>query len=189
MRRRRRYQNPNPKPRGSGRHRVWVVQYRDLEGRCRTKTVGRLSDMTESEAKLAVADLLRPINAGVSQPTTPVYAFDRFIAEVFFPLMRRKWKASTTMTDEARINKHLVGALGRRQMRSITREQLQEVLDRKAAELSDSVVKHLRWDLRSIFRLAENEGVVDRNPADSLVVPRHCRPCARPPLKLFSWIS
>jgi site-specific recombinase XerD len=52
----------------------------------------------------------------------------------------------------------------------IGREQLQTFLeDRVAAGLSASVVSHLPWDLRAIFQLAVEDGLVERNPATSLL--------------------
>jgi integrase len=44
-------------------------------------------------------------------------------------------------------------------------------LDRKrAACLSFSTVSHLRWDLRAIFRLAVNDGILQLSPAEALYV-------------------
>jgi integrase len=58
------------------------------------------------------------------------------------------------------------------ELASLGREQLQDFLEKKVASgLSASVVSHLRWDLRAIFRLAVEDGVVERNPATSLVTP------------------
>lgn len=50
---------------------------------------------------------------------------------------------------------------------------MQQFLDAKAASgLSQSVVAHLRWDLRQIFRLALADGIIDKNPAEVLVIPK-----------------
>jgi hypothetical protein len=40
-----------------------------------------------------------------------------------------------------------------------------------AAGLSYSIVAHLRWDLRQIFRMAVSEGYLPRNPAELLSFP------------------
>jgi integrase len=53
---------------------------------------------------------------------------------------------------------------------------LQDLLDRKALELSSSVVSHLRWFLNGIFKLALSDGVVLNNPAAELRIPRKCQP-------------
>ncbi len=80
------------------------------------------------------------------------------------------------MTTEANIKRHLVSALECHRMRDMRREELQQLLDRNALLLSRSVVDHLRWALRSIFRFAMCEGVVDRNPAEALYTPKKCVP-------------
>ena len=66
-------------------------------------------------------------------------------------------------------------AFGSQVLRSITRDQLQAFLDRKAATLSRSVVDHLRWDLNAIFKTALSDGLVDCNPAAALFTPP-CKP-------------
>jgi integrase len=53
-----------------------------------------------------------------------------------------------------------------------TRDLLQLYLEQKAAKgLSFSVVDHLRWDLRAIFRLAVQDRLIPSNPADMLFTP------------------
>jgi integrase len=50
------------------------------------------------------------------------------------------------------------------------------MLDEKAEQgLSYSVVAHLRWDLRQIFRMAVSEGYIRRNPAELLFIPRDAK--------------
>src|SRR5690349_17144144 len=63
--------------------------------------------------------------------------------------------------------------MGSSELRSIGRIALQDLLDRKAAGgLSFSVVTHLRWDLRHMFRIAVAEGFIERNPAELLFTPQ-----------------
>src|SRR5262245_13240066 len=58
-------------------------------------------------------------------------------------------------------------------MSSIRRDVLQLYLEQKSANgLSFSVVDHLRWDLRAIFRLATQDGLFTSNPAEMLFTPR-----------------
>lgn len=77
------------------------------------------------------------------------------------------------MTTEPRMLYHLLPKLGSKLMSSISRDLMQELLDEKATNLSRSIVDHLRWDLRAIFKLAQCDGVVPSNPADGL----HTPPC------------
>jgi integrase len=51
-------------------------------------------------------------------------------------------------------------------------KDLQAFLTTKAKELSRSVVAHLRWDLRAIFKLALAEGYVERDPTGALFTPK-----------------
>jgi integrase len=55
---------------------------------------------------------------------------------------------------------------------SFHREELQDFLDERAVVLSFSVVDHLRWDLKRVFDMAVNEGLIDRNPALLLFTPK-----------------
>jgi integrase len=80
------------------------------------------------------------------------------------------------MTEENRIQAHLVPAFDSRLLDGITRDELQSFLNGKAKQLSQSGLDHLRFRLRSIFTLAESEGVADRNPARSLYTPKRCKP-------------
>jgi integrase len=90
-----------------------------------------------------------------------------------FPWYRRKWKHSTAQTSEDRIDHHLLKELGNKPLAAFTRTLLQDFLDAKAgAGLSHSTVAHLRWDCQLIFRMAVNDGILARNPAELLHTPR-----------------
>ena len=92
------------------------------------------------------------------------------------PFYRRKWKSSTRKENEGRIEYHLTREYAASSLKSFSRDELQGLLDRKAAlSLSFSVVDHLRWDLNQIFGMAVAEGYLLRNPAALLFTPRECR--------------
>jgi integrase len=112
------------------------------------------------------------------KPPKPIYTLAQFIETVYLPVSRRRWKASTTMTTEAMIGTHLMAELGPRLLEELTREDLQGLLDRKAASgLSQSIVNHLRWQMRAIFELAMGDGAITVNPTLGLSQPS----CAAPP--------
>lgn len=96
-----------------------------------------------------------------------------FLHETHFPLLSRKWKPSTESTNRERITREIGGAFGNRDIASLTREELQSFLDSKFA-LSFSTVSHLRWDLKQMFDIALAEGIVTKNPALMLFVPKGC---------------
>jgi retron-type reverse transcriptase/uncharacterized small protein (DUF1192 family) len=65
-------------------------------------------------------------------------------------------------------------------LRTITRDQLQRLLDEKSETLSRSIVDHLRWDLNNILKTAMSDGLIESNPAAGLFTPS----CKEPGEKL-----
>jgi site-specific recombinase XerD len=79
------------------------------------------------------------------------------------------------MCNDDRIKRQLIPEFQKRTLGRLRREQLQDFLDQKAAAgLSYSIVAHLRWDLRQIFKMAVAECFIIRNPAELLFIPREC---------------
>jgi integrase len=119
---------------------------------------------------------MRGINGGDGEPQAvrPVLVTE-FVSQLYLPYYRLKWKESTKVTSESRIQCHIVRDLGDRQLESFTPTKLQEYLESKAATYSFSVVDHLRGDLTSICTLAVAEKVLTVNPATSLYIPRSAK--------------
>jgi integrase len=94
--------------------------------------------------------------------------------ETYLPFFKHhRWKKSTAMTTQERIRVHLIPAFGDRELRSLKRKELQEFLEQKASNgLSFCYVDHLRWDIRSILKLAMEDGHIEHNPAGSINTPR-----------------
>jgi hypothetical protein len=80
--------------------------------------------MTKTLAQTELTSILAPINAQGTTPSTQC-AFGEFAERVYLPFYGRKWKRSTILTNEDGVKRH-----------------------------SFSVVAHLRFDLRQLFRLA-----------------------------------
>lgn len=149
----------------------WIAQWWD-DGHRRKRTLGRVSVMTKTDAQSELAAIVSPINVRESTPSATC-KFGEFVDQKYFPFYCRKWKRSTTMTNEDRLKHHLVSAFGQRAIGSLTDEELQDFLDAKARSgLSYSVVAHLRWDLRQILKLALAKGYITHNAAELLFVPR-----------------
>ncbi len=172
--RRKRFQRGSLKPRKRNGKTYWYAQWREY-GEPRSKELGLYSSLSRAEAETMLAAILQPINQGVGKPQLPVFTFKGFVDSVYLPVYRGKWKASTAMNEELRIQVHLVGSLGSQLMTKIDREGLQALLNKKAKVLARGGVNHLRFRLRSIFALAVSEGVVERNPAVSLFTPQRCK--------------
>jgi len=129
-----------------------------------------------ADAEVALSAILREINSGTAHKTRPLYSFEQFVDEVYLPFGRRSWKESTAGTSEQIVKSHLVPEFGNILLHAIRREELQDFLDRKALDLSSSVVSHLRWFLNGIFKLALSDGLVLHNPAAALKIPKKCQP-------------
>jgi len=140
------------------------------------KTLGRQSQMIRADAEVALADILRPVNSGASKGPRPVYTFGQYVTDQYLPFYRRGWKESTAGTSEQIVTTHLIPELGDRLLQVIRRLDLQEVLDAKARNLSDSPVRHMRWFMNAIFKLAVSDGYIANNPAAELIIPKHCQP-------------
>ncbi len=170
--RRRRYQKGSLQARRHGKKRVWVVQYYDADGHHRYHTLGRMCDLTKSQAEEKQTAFMQTVNGGEIEPERdrPVL-MGEFVDQVYLPFQRGKWKGSTKGTSESRIRAHIIKDLGNVQMKNSTPTGLQSYLDGKAAALGFSVVDHLRWDLTSIGDLAVAEKVLMTNPAKALYTP------------------
>jgi integrase len=163
---------------------VWLGTWRE-EGHRRAKTLGKVSSMTKAEAEAALDQHVRPVNEARGSVE---YTLQGFFRHVVAPWYRRSWKHSTAMTTEQRVDHHLLKELGNKPLTALNRTVLQDFLDKKATErrkpskdgtpgplLSHSTLAHLRWDLRQIFRMAVNDGLLARNPAELLHIPKGTR--------------
>jgi integrase len=170
--RRRRFQRGGLSKRKRNGRLYWYLQWRE-DGQPKSKELGLVSDITRANAEIMRAAIMEPINAGVVQTAKPAFTFEQFIEAVYLPVALRRWKASTAMTTDALIRAHLLPAFGSRLLTDIRREDLQALLDRTAfSGRSRSVVDHLRWQLRSIFRLAMGDGLITVDPTLGLSTPR-----------------
>ncbi len=152
----------------------WVAMWW-VDRRRKSRVVGRVSEMTKSEARAVVDRIVTGVNARREQ--NKVWRFGEFVAEVYFPYYSRKWKDSTKDNNVNRVSVHLVGTLGERELAAFIRDELQDFLDGKAKRdgLSFSVVDHLRWDFKQIFDIAVAEGHIERNPALLLFTPKEAK--------------
>jgi integrase len=131
--------------------------------------------VAKAKAKAELDAILAPINSRASAPS-PSTTWGEFVTLTHWPFYARKWKISTKLTNEDRFRTHLTPVYGSRTLGSFNRDELQDLLDAKAkAGLSYSVVAHLRWDLRHVFRMAVQEGHILRNLAELLFIPRDAK--------------
>jgi integrase len=175
---RRRFQNGSLLQRGGS----WVAQWWE-DGHRRKRFLGLVAKMSKTAARRELSKIVSPINARETPPGQG-WEFRQFVDRVYLSFYRRKWKRSTAVTNEERINYHLIPTFGNSTLGSFDREGLQEFLDRKAAAgLSFSTVDHLRWDLKQMFDMAVAEGFLLRNPAQLIFTPQEC---PRPDTKIMT---
>jgi len=160
---------------------LWVARWRE-EGQRKARVLGRISEMTKAQAQSELAAIVVPINSSRSQPSEQI-SFGTFVKQVYLPFYRRKWKRSTAMTNEDRLDHHLITEFNSRSLGSFGRDELQAFLDHKAGIYSFSVVDHRRWDLKQIFNMSVAEGYLRRNPAALLFTSRDCK---RPKIRVMT---
>jgi integrase len=169
--RRHRFQRGSLQKRKSRGGWHWIAFWWE-DHRRRSQILGPCSEMCRPEALTAMAKRLEPVNSRAGEPIPHVWTLGDWIRDIFLPLSRRKWKLSTASTTGDRIRKHLITDLGTLEIHAVRRDRLQQYLEQKAATgCSFSVLDHLRWDLRAIFRLAAQDGVLASNPAELLFTP------------------
>ena len=172
--RRRRFQKGSLQLRKQGKRRVWVLLYYDEHGKRQFHEIGPASELTKGDAEQSQQEFMRSINGGGPTGGSARPPLIReFLQRIYLPFYRGKWKDSTKGTTEGRILYHICLDLGEERIDGFTGPiPLQEYLNQKASSgLSKNVVKHLRWDLQSIFRLAVAERLLPTNPATALYCP------------------
>jgi integrase len=180
--RRRRYQKGSLQCRKQGKRKVWVLLYYDGNGKRQYRALGLASKLTKGDAEAAQQEFMRGVNGGgpAGRMTRPPL-LSEFIDETYLPFYRGKWKDSTKGTTEGRMKTHIRKELGGKQLPTLGTRSLQQWLQTKAdSGLSRSVVKHLCWDLRSLFRMALAEGLIPTNPAVALYCPKIPAPSETP---------
>jgi integrase len=178
---RQRHQKGSLQIRQHGKRKMWVLLYRDGSTR-KYATLGLYSKMSKSDAEAKRDELIAEANARNAQAPDPDITFGRFLEGIALPFLRSKWKRSTAATTENRIDHHLKAKFGEEKLSALSLKGLQAFLGEKAKTLSRSVVAHLRWDLRAVFKLAAAEGYVERDPTGALYTPKAAETSGRPTL-------
>lgn len=160
--------------RSHGKRKNWVVLYREAGVR-KYHTVGLHSKMSKSQAQEKQAEFMKEVNARAAHAPDPNVTFGDFLEGVALPFYRSKWKRSTASTTESRIRHHLLEEFGPEKLTGLTLKPLQAFLSAKATTFSRSIVAHLRWDLRAIFKLAVAEGYTERDPTGALFTPKEAK--------------
>ncbi len=155
--RRKRYQRGCLKPRKRRGKLYWYAQWKEGEQK-KSKELGLCSKVPRADAEALLASILQPFNVGSGQKQTELFTFKSFLEKVYLPIFRQKWKASTTETEEYRLQAHLVRTIGDQLLHRVDRDRLQTVLNTAARAVGRDVLDHLRFRLKSIFDFTKRAG-------------------------------
>src|SRR5215813_2725905 len=107
----------------------WVAMWW-VDGSRKSRVIGFVKNFTKSEARAVVDRIVAEINAKRDQ--NRIWTFGAFVNEVYVPYYSRKWKHSTRDNNVNRVQNHLVRGSEDRELTSFRRDELQDLLDRKA---------------------------------------------------------
>lgn len=173
MRRRKRLQKGTLRVQVSGGVQKWIGRFRDLDGTECSRTLGLVSKMSKGQAQRALAEILEPINNQVFEHKINHQSLGSFVKNSYLPHKLGRWKGSSARTNTDRLKVYVLKDLGDRPIHSFTRDELQAYLNSKAkADLSYFSISQIRSDLKLIFSLAVEDGLLSVNPAGSLYIPR-----------------
>jgi len=163
------------------RKKVWFFRWwEDVIGKDgairrvrRGETIGPVAQFSSRRAAMQVLSArLASINEGTPRAQS-IRTFRDFAVEDWSPVVLPTLKYATQKHYNYMLNVHLIPAFGARQLRDITREELQGFLSRKLASgLSWKTVKHIRGGLTRVLGSAEEWGYVQNNPALKTKLPR-----------------
>src|SRR5690242_8116574 len=98
---RQRFQNGCVRKSKDGRY--WVGQWRE-NGKLKSRVLGKTSKMTKSKAREKLAAILKEVNERLTYVVEADVNLKDFVEKVYMPFYKRKWKGSTAMTNEDRVD-------------------------------------------------------------------------------------
>lgn|SRR6266568_2028704 len=156
------------------RRKVWVARWWEdviqadgtLSRLRRSQVIGTIAEFpTRRLAMQALSQRLGTINSGKARPQS-VRTFGSFVKDDWTPVVLPTLKYATQKHYRYMLDVHLIPAFGQRQLRELTREELQSFLSRKLkGGLSWETVHHFKCGLSKILGAAEEWGYIAENAA------------------------
>lgn len=163
------------------RRKLWVarwwedvIQADGTFGRLRrSEVIGTIAQFpTRRQAMQVLTQRLGSINSGKARPQS-VRTFGDFVKEDWMPVVLPTLKYATQKHYRYMLDVHLIPSFGQRQLRELTREELQSFLSRKLnSGLSWETVHHFKCGLSKILGAAEEWGYITENVAQKTKLPR-----------------
>lgn len=178
MARRRKYQHGSIFKRGK-RKKAWVARWwedvmteQGMERVRRSEILGPVAEIpTRRDAETVLDERLRRINSGDFRPESS-YTLAKFAESSWLPCVLPTLKHSTRLHYQYVLRVHLNPEFGEAQLRLISRDMVQKFLFRKFQTLSWKTVKHIRTVFGTIFKAAQDAGLVSENPVLKTRLPR-----------------
>src|SRR6266581_6532620 len=151
------------------RRKVWVARWWEdviqadgtLSRLRRSQVIGTIP--TRRLAMQALSQRLGTINSGKARPQS-VRTFGSFVKDDWTPVVLPTLKYATQKHYRYMLDVHLIPAFGQRQLRELTREELQSFLSRKLkGGLSWETVHHFKCGLSKILGAAGDRGNITEN--------------------------
>ena len=182
---RRRFQNGSVRRRGD----VWIGRYLEdveehgvIRRKHRTVTLSRIrgSDgktVTEHMARRLFQPHLDRINSDTYQGLQPkkTILFSDFSTKWISLILSQK-KPSTQLTVCGHLEKHLLPALGKIEVRLIQTENVQSVLSNLRSRLSPKTIRNIKATVSMMWRIAKAWGYTEQNASTGLDLPLLTRP-------------
>ncbi|NIV30297.1 MAG: tyrosine-type recombinase/integrase, partial [Anaerolineae bacterium] len=138
----------------------------------RSKNLGRLAELpTKKLALRKLAAIVAELNALDYQPR-PVITVRDFVEEKYRKLVLSVRKPTTQHGYAVVLDRHVLPAIGHRQLVEVTSEDVQTLINQKVASgLSYNSVKNIRTVLSAVFTAAVKYGYRKENPARRTELP------------------
>lgn len=149
-----------------GRYRAKVTVGHDSTGKAVVKWV---SGRTKKELEAAKAEAIQTYIAGISSKRREVL-FETYAREWYETYKKPSISYSSRASYATIFNNHILPALANRQLRAISANELQTLLNSKAGACA-ATVGYIHSILRNIFKLAYAQGIIDRDPSVALKKP------------------
>jgi integrase len=160
--------------------RTYVLQYR-MGGRCaptRRYTIGRHGVWTPDEARGDAKRLRKLVDQGVDphaadrerQRTEVDLAFDVYLDRFLEQYGKVNWAAGTYGSAKSNLDRYVKKVLDRKPLPSITRRDVQEVLD-KLPKGKPALPRNVFAHTRKLFSWAVERGDIERSPFEGMKSP------------------
>lgn len=148
-----------------GRYRAKITVGRDADGNPIVKYV---SGRTKKELESAKAELKKRYVGGVEVQRE--VTFEQYATEWYEIYKKPHISYATQKQYESTLRVHLLPELGDRQMRAITANDLQAIVNSKRG-MGAATISNVLTIIKNCFAKASGQGVIDRNPAEGLQRP------------------